>query len=145
MPSGYHRSGNLTLKKGLEVVCSESDSVIAWLESQFLWVDSSNIVKRYYDDSTRVTFFYRITRFKTSHNQGVTRLDGARGKKQVWCPRVRNRGFSEANVLYWWKYLWRCWYFSALPYCFGNWGIVPSCPPRYATGHNEWLKSKSFL
>ena len=29
----------------------------------------------------------------------VTRLDGARGKKQVWRPRVRTWGLSEANVL----------------------------------------------
>jgi len=37
--------------------------------------------------------------------RGVTRWDGARGKKQVWRPRVRNWGLSEANVLYWRKYL----------------------------------------
>jgi len=37
--------------------------------------------------------------------QGATRLDGARGKKQVWRPHVRNRGLSEENVLYWTKHL----------------------------------------
>jgi len=42
---------------------------------------------------------------------GVTRLDGARVKKQVWCPHVRTWGLSEANVLYWRKYLWHCWDF----------------------------------
>ena len=45
--------------------------------------------------------------------RGVTSLDGARGKKQVWCPHVRTWGFLEANVLYWRKYLWQCWEFSA--------------------------------
>jgi len=33
--------------------------------------------------------------------RGVTRLDGARDKKQVWRPRVRTWCLSEANVLYW--------------------------------------------
>jgi len=50
---------------------------------------------------------------------GVTRLDGARGKKQVWSPHTWTWGLSKANVLYWSKYLW--------------WGIVPHLPPpRYA-------------
>ena len=45
----------------------------------------------------------------------VTRLDAARGMKQVWRPHVRTWGLSEANVLYWKKYLWQwsCWDFSA--------------------------------
>ena len=33
--------------------------------------------------------------------RGVTKLDGARAKKQVWRPYVRTWGFSEANALYW--------------------------------------------
>jgi len=45
--------------------------------------------------------------------RGVTRLDGARGKKQVWRPHVRTWVFTEANVLYRRKYLWHCWDFSA--------------------------------
>jgi len=32
-------------------------------------------------------------------NRGVTRLDGARGKKQVWRTHVRTWGLSEANLL----------------------------------------------
>ena len=31
----------------------------------------------------------------------ITRLDGARGMKQVWRPCVRTWGLSEANVLHW--------------------------------------------
>ena len=31
----------------------------------------------------------------------VTKLDGARGKKQVWRPYVWTWGLSEANALYW--------------------------------------------
>jgi len=32
--------------------------------------------------------------------RGVTRLDGARGKKQVWHPHVQTCGLLEANVLH---------------------------------------------
>jgi len=48
----------------------------------------------------------RAARFThaTPVTRGVTRLDGARGKKQVWRPHVRTWGFFEANVLYWRKY-----------------------------------------
>jgi len=31
--------------------------------------------------------------------QGITRLNGARGKKQIWPPYIRTYGVSEANVL----------------------------------------------
>jgi len=43
--------------------------------------------------------------------RGVTRLVGARGKKQVWRPLLRTWGLSEANAQYWRKYLWHCWDF----------------------------------
>ena len=46
--------------------------------------------------------------------KGVTRLDGARGKKQVWRPHVWTWALSEANVLYWRKYLWQ-WNFLVPP------------------------------
>ena len=46
-------------------------------------------------------------------SRGVTRLDSAQGKKQVWSPHVRAWGLSEANVVYSRKYLWHCWDFSA--------------------------------
>jgi len=36
-------------------------------------------------------------------------------KKQVWRPHVQNCGLSEANVLYWRKYLWHRWDFSVPP------------------------------
>ena len=71
--------------------------------------------------------------------RGVTKLDGARGKKQVWRPHVRNWGLPEGNALYWRKYLWHCWDSSAasaairspLPW-FGAWRIVLPLPPGYA-------------
>ena len=47
--------------------------------------------------------------------RGVTRSDGTRDKKQVWRPGVRNWGLSEANVLCWRRYLWRCWDFLVPP------------------------------
>jgi len=43
---------------------------------------------------------------RTIHSvRGVTRLDGAWGKNQVWRRHVRTWGLSEANVLYRRKYL----------------------------------------
>jgi len=41
--------------------------------------------------------------------RGVTRLNGAWGKKQVWRLRIRTWGLSEAIVLYWRKYMWHWW------------------------------------
>ena len=52
-------------------------------------------------------------------DRGVTTIDGAQGKKQVWHTRVRTWGLSEANVLYWSKYLWHCLDFLAPPQSFG--------------------------
>ena len=62
-------------------------------------------------------------------SRGVTRLDGTRGKRQVWRPYVRTWDLSEANVLYWRKYLWHCWDFMAPSYWFGARGIVLPFPP----------------
>jgi len=47
--------------------------------------------------------------------RGVPRLVGPRGKMQVWCPRIQTWALSEADVLYWRKYLWHCWDFSVPP------------------------------
>jgi len=41
----------------------------------------------------------RIGVVKRAGARNVTRLDGARGKKQDWRPHVGTRGFSEANAL----------------------------------------------
>ena len=57
---------------------------------------------------------YNVLRFHPGRT-GATRLDGAWGKKQVWCPNVRTWGLLGANVLYWRKYLWHCWDFSVPP------------------------------
>jgi len=56
----------------------------------------------------------------------LMRLDDSRIEEQVWRLNVGPRGLSEANVLYWRKYLWRCWDFRRP----GNCG-----PPRYDPGH----------
>ena len=59
--------------------------------------------------------------------RGVTRLDGARGKKQVWPPRVWTWGLSEVNLPHLRKYLWHCWeswLFGAAQW-FGARGIMP--------------------
>ena len=44
--------------------------------------------------------------------RGVTRLDGTWGKKQVWQPHIRSWGLSEANIVYWRKYLTLLWLFG---------------------------------
>ena len=71
-------------------------------------------------------------------DRGVTSLDGARGKMQVWRPHFRTWGLPEANVLYWRMYLWHCWDFLAPPQYFsaptvirrpGNCALLPL---RYA-------------
>ena len=70
------------------------------------------------------------------------RLDGARVKMQVWRPHVRNWGLLEANLLYWRKYLWHCWDFSAPPtviWCphsdSASGELRHPCTPRYARGY----------
>jgi len=68
----------------------------------------------------------------------VTRLDVARGKKQVWRPHFRTWGLPEANVLYWRMYVWHCWNILetrsilASREWFGLRVIAPPLPPRYA-------------
>jgi len=74
---------------------------------------------------------------------GVTRLDGDRGKKQVWRPHVTTWSVSQAKVLYWIKYLWHYWYFLGPPQWFGPRIVIRrpgNCVPllslRYA---HAWL------
>ena len=63
--------------------------------------------------------------------RGITSLDGARGKKQVWRPRVRSWVLSEENVLYWRNYLRHCQDFSTPE------ELCPLCPPSL----RPWLIS----
>jgi len=79
-------------------------------------------------------------------NQGVTRLYGARGKKQIWRPYGRIWALSKANLLYWRKYLWHCWDFSAPPAVIQRshselapGELFPPCRPRYAPAANNLL------
>jgi len=66
---------------------------------------------------------------------GVARVDGARAKKQVWCPHVWTLGLSVANVLHWRKILWHCWDFSASPIMVRRAGnCAPLAYPRYVRG-----------
>ena len=83
--------------------------------------------------------------------RGVTGLDGARGKKQVWCPHDRTWRLSEANTLYWNKHLWHCCDFSAPPQWFGTLIVIqhpencapctPSLHPCTQCFFNIWMKS----
>ena len=82
----------------------------------------------------------------SSIGRGVTRLDGARGKKQVWGPHVRTWGLSEANVLHLRKYLRRYWTFWCPSQSFraprsdsAPRELCPPCPPRYAPASNLML------
>ena len=52
---------------------------------------------------------------KLATPRGVTRKDGARCKNQIWRRHIWIWGLMEANRLYWRRYLWHCWKFSAPP------------------------------
>ena len=66
--------------------------------------------------------------------RGVTRLDGARGKKQVWRPHVRAWGLSEANVLFWKKCFWHCCDFLVTSSDSVPGEFFPLPLPRYVSG-----------
>ena len=77
--------------------------------------------------------------------RGVTRLDGAWGKKQLWLPHIWIWSLMEANWLYWRKYLWHCWISSAPPAVIRRphsdsapGELLPLAPARYAP---EWYSS----
>jgi len=75
-------------------------------------------------------------------SRGVTRLDGARDKKQLWRLRVRTWGLSEANVLYWRKHVWYCWDFhppAVIRRLHSNLAPGNCAPLRYAPG-SEWSR-----
>jgi len=68
-------------------------------------------------------------------------------RNKFGAPHVRTWGLSEANVLYWRKYLQHCWDFSAPPKWFGAWGIVPRLPPSLrpcvASSHMYYLENNN--
>ena len=84
--------------------------------------------------SNRLKMFLRQCRAGTT--RGVTRLDGARGKKQVWRAHVRTWDISEANVLYWMKNATLLRLFSGL---LSDSATGELCPPRYASGYKQQL------
>jgi len=86
------------------------------------------------------TLFIWCCRFLTWWTQvlwskGAIRLDSTWGKKQVWCSNVRNWGLSEANVLYWRKYLWHCWDFLVPPHPFVGPAVIWRCHSNSALGN----------
>jgi len=64
--------------------------------------------------------------------KGVTRLDGALGKKRVW-RLMFEPGLSEANVLFWKKCLWHCFDFLDPRNDSAPGELFPP-PPRYVSG-----------
>ena len=70
-----------------------------------------------------------------------------------WCqeqeeslaPDVQTWDLSEANVLYWRKYLWHCWDFSVHSQSFGARGIAPPCPPCHAPASVWNLRIKTSM
>jgi len=52
------------------------------------------------EDTDHANAIFRTGPRTTHVARGVTRLDGARGKNEVWCSHVQSWGLSEANVLY---------------------------------------------
>ena len=87
------------------------------------------------EDTDHANAIFRTGPRTTHVARGVTRLDGARGKNKVWCSHVQSWGLSEANVLYWRKYLRHCWDFSAPPAVIRRPGNCAPRPPRYAPMH----------
>ena len=88
--------------------------------------------------------------YRVSIARGVMRLDGTRGKKQVWRPHVRTCGLSETNVLFKKSICDIVGIFSA-PSVIRRRGndsaqCTPLAPPRYASeyGHPH-PDSPSFL
>jgi len=79
-----------------------------WMRASF-WIWSRSFSEAFSDKPRYLTWLENCTPTR----RGVTRLDGARGKKQVWCPHVQTWDLLDANLLYWKKYLWHCWDFSA--------------------------------
>ena len=82
----------------------------------------------------------------THIRRGVTRLDGARRKKQVWRPHVPIWILTEAKLLYCRKYLWYCWDFRCPPQWFSTpeviWRpeIVLAPGDCYATAYTQAYK-----
>ena len=66
--------------------------------------------------------------FELHDEQGRNEVSWRLGQ-DVWRSHFRAWGLSEANVLYWRKYLWHCWDFAAPPQWFG---AVELCPLCYA-------------
>jgi len=57
------------------------------------------------------TNHHRITpleRKETAFTRGAPALDGARGRKQVWCPPYSNLKSFRVNVLHWRKHMGHC-------------------------------------
>ena len=99
-------------------------SIFSWLNKD---INSLNCSCRYFAASyqpARSWVFLLLSRGYHVTSRGVTRLDGARGEKQVRRPHVRTWGLSEAIVLYWRKYLWHCRDFSAPPEVFGALAVL---------------------
>ena len=81
-------------------------------------------------------------------DRGVTRLDGAWGKKQVWRPHFLTWGLPETNVVYWRMYVWHCWAFwrprnhSAPPQYFSTprviWPRVIETPLPHRCAPVDW-------
>jgi len=67
--------------------------------------------------------------------RGISRLDGPRGKKQVWRPHVRNEVLWGANVLHWRKYMGHCWDFWTPPKSYSAPGAL--CTP-WASSLRPW-------
>ena len=76
-----------------------------------------------------------------SYSRTIWCSDQRRNEVRWWRPgrpHVRTWGLSEANVLYWRKYLWYCWDFSPPTLSDSAPGeLCPLAAPRYAPGLDE--------
>ena len=97
--------------------------------------------KRWLTGPALINFTQFITEFSVLQ-PGVQRGQMAPGTRSL-APHVRNWGLSQANVLYWRKYLWYCWDFFAPPAVIWRprndsapGELRPPCPPRNAPACN---------
>ena len=99
-------------------MCATQNVYIHWSPRHLIWL-----------------FLWPTTRSCSGSSQDQT-SPGTRGK--FWRPHIGTWGLSEANVLYWRKYLWHCWDFSAPPQWFGDRGNMS--PLLQYTSGPAWIK-----
>jgi len=143
------KNGNLWHSASLDFLICRKFAALWYIKIK-IWFEVQNVLV--VDTTSEIDF---VKSRPTTRR--VTRLDGARGKTQVWRRDVRTWGLLKASVLYWRKYLWHCWDFRYPPQWFGASIVVrrtgncsPPFPPRYDPAYTmkisfHWYEEKTDL